>query len=175
MLVYSWPRCKLCARGAETHDTDLLLQCCWEGSVGQDSNRGQLCASLSFPTLPREQRRQPRRMPQVPSLLQPCIGGGISFLPFSSCAPIRNLAGLFKDCFVKDIIQKGIIQFSIDPSPPRIHKSSMTLPVWQGRDAGDFKDTGLSSRIALQAPHFSAASVYLSSQELWSVVSPIRV
>lgn len=58
------------------------------------------------------------------SLLQPCIGGGISFLPFSSCAPIRNLAGLFKDCFVKDIIQKGIIQFSIDHSHQEFIKAA---------------------------------------------------
>lgn len=93
---------------------------------------------------------------------------------FFLCAHLKP-SRPFQELFCWRYNSKGNYSIQYWPLPPRIYKSSMTLPVWQGWDAGDFKDTGLWSRIALQALHSSAASVCLLLQELWSVASPRRV
>lgn len=102
VYVPSWPRGKLYASGTETHDTEHLLHCCHnlQGREEQESNGGQFCASPSVPTLLREQSQHLWGPLHVPFLLQMHIARGIYFFPFSSCAPIQNLAVLFKDCFI---------------------------------------------------------------------------
>lgn len=104
-------RAQVLCCGAETHDWDLLLQCCLQGSVGQRTALGK--SFLSHPAEGAEVTTAESASSAGPS---PSFGGWISFSRFSSCAPIWNLADLFKNCFVEGIIQKGIIQFSIDHS-----------------------------------------------------------
>lgn len=103
--------------------TTLSTTCSAAGRAGSGRTVTEDSSVLGCLAPPcRGSSRQLRRPLHLPPLLQP--HGGISFLAFSSCAPIRNLAGLFKDCFVKDIIQKGIIQFSTDHSHQEFTKAA---------------------------------------------------
>lgn len=105
--------------GAETHDWELPLQCCLEGSTGQGTTLGK--SVLSHSAGGAEVTTAESASHAVPS---PTFGGWISFSHFSSRAPIWNPADFFKNCFVKDIIQKGVIQFSIDHSNQEFIKAA---------------------------------------------------
>lgn len=98
--------CMLWCRG---QDWDLPLQCCLEGSTGQGTALGK--SVLSHPPGAAEVTTAESAWSAV---CPPSSGGQTAFSCFSSHAPIWNPADLFKNCFVKVIIQKGIIQFSID-------------------------------------------------------------
>lgn len=108
-----------------TSITTPSITCSAAGRAGSGRTATEESSVLGCPAPPCwESSRQLQRPLHLPPLLQPHIAEGISFLAFSSCAPIRNLAGLFKDCFVKYIILKGIIQFSTDHSHQEFIKAA---------------------------------------------------